>query len=119
MGPGETFGALILGITILGYVFFTARHRERMSMIDKGVGPSLFTSKEKEGARFTLKLGMLALGVALGILTALMITENYRNLPTEPIVIAMILLFGGSSLIINFLIERKIDSDDGNVKNKD
>lgn len=111
---------MIIGITILGYFFFTARHRERMSIIDKGVDPSLFVSKERNGSRwFTLKLGMLAMGISLGILTALVITEVFENLPTEPIVISMILLFGGGSLIANFLIERKIDSNNKNEKSPD
>lgn len=110
MGPGETFIVLILGITILGYVFFTARHRERMSIIDKGVDPSLFVSKGKTSTFFTLKLGMLAVGVSLGIIVALILGEIFEDLPVEPVVIAMILLFGGVSLIVNFTIESKIIS---------
>lgn len=112
MGPGETFLALIIGITVLGYIFFTARHRERMSIIDKGVDPTLFVSKgKKNSSNLTLKLGMLALGVSLGILMALFITKTFEDIPGEPVVIAMILLFGGGSLVINFLIERKMDSE--------
>lgn len=82
-----------------------------MSMIDKGVSPSLFFSKEKSGIRLTLKLGMLAVGIAVGILMAMILVETFDNLRGEPIVIAMILLFGGISLITNFLIERKMDED--------
>lgn len=109
MGPGETFIALILGITILGYVFFTARHRERMSMIDKGVDPSIFVSKDKSSIRFTLKLGMLAIGVSLGIIAGLTLQAIYHEI-SEGIVVAMILLFGGISLIANFMVERKMDA---------
>lgn len=109
MGPGETFIALILGITILGYVFFNARHRERMSMIDKGVDPSIFVSKEKSSARFTLKLGMLAIGVSLGIITGVTLQTIYNHI-SDGVVVAMILLFGGISLIVNFMVERKMDA---------
>ncbi|MCY1384550.1 hypothetical protein D9M69_728200 [compost metagenome] len=105
-----------MGITILGYIFFTARHRERMSIIDKGVDPSLFVSKGKSGTMFTLKLGMLAVGVSLGIIAAMILDEIFDNLHVEPVVIAMILLFGGASLIINFLIESRINSEPDNRK---
>ena len=83
-----------------------------MSIIDKGVDPALFVSKGKRGSNYlTLKLGMLALGVSLGILTALFITETFEDIPGEPVVLSMILLFGGGSLIANYLVERKIDSE--------
>ncbi|MCD8540703.1 MAG: hypothetical protein LRY55_13745 [Leadbetterella sp.] len=91
-----------------------------MSMIDKGVNSSLFSSNFKGGgARFTLKLGMLAIGVSLGILTSVMITEIFEDIQREPVIIAILLLFGGVSLIANFLIERKMDSDAGPKKDEE
>lgn len=108
----------IIGLAILGYVYFTTRHKERMSMIDKGVDASLFTSK-KNRISPTLKLGMLAIGVALGIIAAMTLTQNFDNLHEGPVVISMILLFGGSSLIANFFIERKMDSDSNGGKDSD
>jgi len=79
-------------------------------MIDKGVNSSLFLSKEKGSLRLTLKLGMLAIGVSLGIITGILLRESFDRM-NDGIVLAAILLFGGISLIVNFLIERKMDED--------
>jgi len=88
-----------------------------MSIIDKGVDPTLFVSKEKKNSsNLTLKLGMLAFGVSLGIIATIFIVEAFEDIPGEPVIIAMVLLFGGASLIVNFLIERKMDSDSRDEK---
>lgn len=93
--------AAIFGII---YVFLITRHREKMSMLEKGVDPSLFSPTR--GTSYTLKFGMLAVGIALGILTADLL---YRNdaLQRAPAYFAMTFLFGGASLILNFIVERK------------
>jgi len=96
------FFASIFGIL---YVYFTARNRERMSMIDKGVDPSIFTSK-RNYANMTLKFGMLLVGVALGILVGSLIDE-YTTLPEEVAYFSMIFLFGGLALIVNSIMEDK------------
>lgn len=87
------------------YVYLTARNRERMSMIDKGVDPSIFTTK-KNYANLTLKFGMLLVGVALGILVGSLIDE-YTTLPEEVGYFSMIFLFGGLALIVNSIMEDK------------
>lgn len=87
-------------------------------MIDKGVDASLFTSNKKRISP-TLKLGMLAIGVALGIIAAMTLVQNFYNLNNGPIYFSMILLFGGTSLIANFFIERNMDSDSDSRKDSD
>lgn len=99
--PLALFGS-IFGIV---YVYITARNRERMSMIDKGVDPSIFTTKKKY-ANMTLKFGMLLVGIALGILVGSLIDE-YTTLPEEVGYFSMIFLFGGLALIINSILEDK------------
>lgn len=108
MGPGETFIALIIGLTFLGYIVVNARHRERMSMMEKGVDPSLYASKGKTMGSITLKLGMLALGVAVGIMVSFIIIGIWESLPSDGVTIACMLLFGGLSLILNYWLERKM-----------
>ncbi|HEX6889771.1 MAG TPA: DUF6249 domain-containing protein, partial [Chryseolinea sp.] len=49
------------------YIFVITRYRERMSMLEKGVNPSTFGSKDGFASN-TLKFGMLSVGIALGIL---------------------------------------------------
>ncbi|MDJ0645897.1 MAG: hypothetical protein QNJ57_07950 [Flavobacteriaceae bacterium] len=94
------FFASVFGII---YVYLTARNRERMSMIDKGVDPSIFTTK-RNYANMTLKFGMLLVGIALGILVGSFIDE-YTTLPEEVGYFSMIFLFGGLALIINSILE--------------
>lgn len=108
-GPGGVFIMGIIGITLMFYVFFTGRHRERMSMIDKGVDANIFYSKKRHSISPTLKFGMLLVGVAVGILLGEVLSNN-TNINRGTAYMSMIFLFGGISLIINFLIERKIDS---------
>ncbi len=96
------FFASVFGIL---YIYITARNRERMSMIDKGVDPSIFTAK-RNYSNMTLKFGMLLVGVALGILVGSLIDE-YTTLPEEVGYFSMIFLFGGLALIANSIMENK------------
>ena len=107
--PGSVFIMAIIGLTLMFYVFFTGRHRERMSMIDKGVDANIFYSKQRASISPTLKLGMLFVGISFGILMG-EILNNSISMNRGTAYVSMIFLFGGLSLIINFLIERKIDS---------
>jgi O-antigen/teichoic acid export membrane protein len=99
--PIALFGS-IFGIF---YVYITARNKERLSMIEKGVDASMFSTKRKYYA-MTLKFGMLLVGVSLGILIGSFIDE-YTTLPEEVGYFSMIFLFGGTALIINALMEKK------------
>ncbi|WP_221393994.1 DUF6249 domain-containing protein [Dyadobacter sp. NIV53] len=95
--------AAIFGIL---YVFLMTRYKERMAMIEKNVGASLFVSKDN-GVSPTLKFGMLFVGIALGILMA-SVAHTYTDLSMGIALLSMIFLFGGTSLILNFIIERKL-----------
>lgn len=98
--------AAFAGIFGIVYVFLMTRHKERMSMLEKGVDPSLFTSKGNSKSA-TLKFGMLCVGISLGILVGNLLYRNY--LLDEPVAyLSMIFLSGGLSLILNFIIDRKI-----------
>ncbi|REA57490.1 hypothetical protein DSL64_23460 [Dyadobacter luteus] len=95
---GSVFGVL--------YVLMMTRYRERMAMIERNVDASLFTSKGSISP--TLKFGMLLVGVALGILMGNVLHDHY-SLSRGTSFSSMTLLFGGISLIINFVIERRLD----------
>ena len=97
--------ALFASIFGILYVYFTARNKERLSMIEKGVDASMFASK-RNYANLTLKFGMLLVGVALGILVGSLIDE-YTTLPEEVGYFSMIFLFGGLALIANSILENK------------
>lgn len=98
--------AAFAGIFGMVYVFLMTRHRERMSMLEKGVDPSLFAFKNNSKS-VTLKFGMLCVGIALGILMANLLYKN-DWLDRRVAYSSMTFLFGGASLILNFFIDRKI-----------
>lgn len=94
------------GIFGIVYVFLMTRYRERMSMLDKGIDPSQFTFSNNSKPQ-TLKLGMFCVGIAIGILVGNLLDKN--NWLDKPVAyLSMIFLFGGTSLILNFIINRKI-----------
>jgi hypothetical protein len=103
------FFATIFGIM---YVFYTTRNKERMALIEKGADASLFkTGREGQNSsinwsKFTLKIGMLLMGIALGILVGAGfetsgIIDGKQSYP------AMVFFFGGFSLVLFYLFDRK------------
>ena len=99
---------LIVFSSIFGiaYVFLNTRNKERMSLIEKGADASLFATKKNHRSNLTLKFGMLAVGIGVGILIA-SILETYTILNEEVAYPSMIFLFGGLFLVANAMIEKK------------
>ena len=104
---------LIVFSSIFGmlYVFLNTRNKERLSLIEKGADASLFESKKTHRSNFTLKFGMLAVGIGVGILVA-SILETYTLLDEEVAYPSMIFLFGGLFLVANAMIEKKDKIED-------
>ena len=96
--------AAFAGIFAIVYVIAITRHRERMSMLEKGVDPALFASKGGAHSN-TLKFGMLSIGIALGILLGNLLEGTY-DMGGHVAFLSMIFLFGGLSLVANYLISR-------------
>ncbi len=103
-----TLGAFA-GIFGIFYVFMMTRYRERMAMIERGVDASIFNGDSKSFSP-TLKFGMLFVGISAGIIFG-EILHNYCDFSKGASFMSMIFLFGGLSLIGNFLIERKLFGD--------
>ena len=106
------FIALFATVFGIMYVHYTSRNKERMALIEKGADASLF-NKGKEGmkinfswSKFTLKVGMLFMGVALGIIIAA-IMSNAGVLDEDANYPSMIFFFGGLSLVLYYIIDRK------------
>jgi hypothetical protein len=103
------FFATVFGIY---YVRVTTRNKERMALIDKGADASLFnTGKEGQSSwlnwnKFTLKIGMLFMGIALGIITG-GILSNAGVLNEGADYTSMIFFFGGLSLVLFYFFDRK------------
>ena len=90
----------------IAYVFLMTRHRERMTMLERGVEASVFAPPRKSYS-LTLKIGMLSVGIALGILAGNLLHGHY-GMGEEWAILSMVFLLGGLALIANFLIERKL-----------
>jgi hypothetical protein len=112
MEPLIAFIALFATVFGIYYVHYTTRNKERMALIEKGADASLFNTG-KEGNRsslnwgkITLKIGMLFMGIALGIIVGA-ILSNAGVLNEGANYPAMIFFFGGLSLVLFYVIDRK------------
>lgn len=94
------------------YVYYTNRNKERMALIEKGADASLFnTGREGQKwsfswAKFTLKIGMFFMGIAAGILMGALL-ETMTTMDEEITYSSMIFFFGGLSLVLFYVIDRK------------
>lgn len=100
----------ILSIFGVFYVWISTRNKERMALIEKGADASLFETKKKNFTNFTLKIGMLAVGIGLGILAGSLLV-NYTTLRPQVAFPSMIFLFGGLFLVGNVFIEKNNKTD--------
>ncbi len=114
----EVLIVLIIFLSLFGifYVFISTRNKERMALIEKGADASLFTTKKKnfKFTNLTLKFGMLAAGVGIGLLMGSLLSQ-YTTLEEPVAYFSMIFIFGGISLIINAMIEKKNKIEDENL----
>ena len=102
---------LIIFAAIFGVVFVvaSARNRERMAMIEKGVDPKDFLSKPKSSMYTTLRWALLLVGVGLGLFLG-SVLETYTRVPEEPAYFGSALFFGGIGLAIAFLLQKNSEN---------
>lgn len=101
------FFAVVFGIV---YIIITARNKERMAMIQNGNDPEMFKSKFKFSQYNVFKFGMFLVGIAIGIVVANLFEEAHA-MREEVAYPSMILLFGGLSLIVSFLLRNKLNKE--------
>jgi hypothetical protein len=112
MGPLLGFIAFFATVFGIMYVFYSTRNKERMALIEKGADASLFnTGKDAKSfgwnwSKFTLKTGMLAMGIAVGIIAGAILSKT-GILDEDAMYPSMIFFFGGLSLVLFYLIDRK------------
>jgi hypothetical protein len=92
---GTIFGTL--------YIFLTTRNRERMAMIEKGADPTIFAGQK---SRIGIKIGLLAIGVALGVLFGQLIAHT-TSMDLEPSTFSMIFLCAGAGLVFDHYLAKK------------
>lgn len=96
------FFASMFGIV---YVIIAARNKERLALIEKGMDATIFRSAKKpiNGKYVALMFGILFIGLSMGLVAgAIMYRMNL--LPGPVPYFAMILLFGGISLLVYYMI---------------
>ncbi len=99
---------LIVFTSLFGimFVWLSTRNKERLALIEKGADASLWNVKKSHRTNYTLKIGMLAVGVGIGILIGSLL-ESYTTLDEDVAYPSMIFLFSGAFLIANAMIEKK------------
>ena len=99
------FFATVFGLV---YVIISARNKERMALIDKGLDASLLHAKTTTHGRYdALKFGILLIGFAVGLFLG-NVLESYTQIQEEVAYFSMIMLFGGIALILYYSLMRKI-----------
>jgi hypothetical protein len=112
MGPLLGFIAFFATVFGIMYVFYSTRSRERMALIEKGADASLFNTGKADSkslfnwSKFTLKIGMLSMGIAVGIIAGA-ILANAGIFDHDAMYASMIFFFGGLSLVLFYVFERK------------
>jgi hypothetical protein len=87
------------------YILLMTRHRERMSLMERGLSPKDFNNRSFMLSA-TLKYALLSIGVSMGIMLGNFAERNF-DVPRQGAFIAMIFLFGGIGLLISYFIEQK------------
>jgi hypothetical protein len=103
------------GTAFVLFKYVEARHRERMAMIDKGLSPAEMGAASPRRPfshpLTTLKWGLLALFVGIGIFVGNYLT-NVLMIEEEPAFFGSVLLAGGLALIIHYFIASKKEKRD-------
>jgi hypothetical protein len=95
-----TMFAMTLGIV---YVTVSARHRERMAMIERGVDTSIF--KRQRNHDNNLKWGIIVLMVAIGLVVGNAVSK--ASLVDEELAgAAFPLMFGGAGMLIYYFLRK-------------
>lgn len=94
------------------YVFITARNRERMAMIERGMFPN---SNIKPGSNRHeyLKWGLLLIGLSLGTILgeAATLITGFQFHDGPPLFVGSAFLFGGIALLICYLLNKKVKEE--------
>lgn len=106
----DIFIVLIIFAAIFGIVFVvaSARNRERMAMIEKGVSPKDFLTERRPNSYGILKWALLLVGIGFGLFIGSLL-EAYTSISEESAYFAAALFFGGAGLFAAFLIAKRAE----------
>ncbi len=104
------FGSIATIIIALSY--FKSRRIERTALIAAGKDASIFEQfSKKSNPYLSLKYGMFLVGLALGVILGAVL-DTYTAMDEVASYFSMVLAFGGLSLILFYLIQRKLQEQD-------
>ena len=106
------FASIVLGL----YFYFSARHKERMALIEKNADVSEIFKPREIRFRFPwLKIGMMIAGVGFGVCLIPFLSSqipaiyNLRGMGKDIMTMGSMLFFGGLGLVIAYFIEKRKD----------
>jgi len=107
------------GTAAVLWKFFDTRHKERMTIIEKGLVNEDLKHLYSRGAWKTnpyssLKYGMLAAFIGVGILVSAFLSSMFYA-QEEQITAGIIFLFGGLGLVMFYTIAKKRMSEDEKI----
>jgi hypothetical protein len=99
---------LIIAFPVCGLIGFyiKTKNKERIKLIEKGINPDEGLSIPEYRRQTNLKIGILFISFALGLLFGHLLLLRYENLDAFITYLSMLLLFGGIGFLINFFIIR-------------
>ncbi len=113
MGSEVIIVPIIFGIFFgIVYLFFTTRNKERMALIEKGIGAEIFNKGERRTAPIwkvlILNMALLLIGIGIGIFVAT-ILDHYTSLNEDSIYPATIFTTAGLGLLAGFNMTKNLD----------
>ena len=109
-------GVFIPIVAILGTFFMVValqyiKYKDRQSLIEKGIDPGpmdLRWKGSKNPGGLPVQLGLTAIGIGLGLLSAFLITRlSQFQGDDDPIYFGFIAFFGGMGLLISYFLLKK------------
>ena len=100
--------AIFATVIVIVYFYLSYRRKERLALIESGADADLFYSKKKKKTTtpFTLSIGLVSIGLAIGITLGFIIEKVLISLEHEDgyheypqVYFAMIFLFVGIALM--------------------
>ena len=116
MGSEVIIVPILFGV-IFGiiYLFFSTRNKERMALIEKGIGAEIFFSKKDRKTApiwkvFILNVAVLMMGIGAGTLIGMIVDEGL-GFYSDGLYPGIIFLCGGISLLAGFNMTKKLDKE--------
>lgn len=119
MPVSDMITTIVALVTVFGtvfgiaYLYLSARNRERLAMIEKGVSANIF--KKDPNRLEVLKWALLIIGGGLGLLVGNVI-GTLGLLPVEAAVFSMILICGGLGLLVYYLYANQFNTSEQSYK---